>query len=87
MSIYIVRACRALAGKRERVKDVLSAAVAGTPGTYLYQSLGDPNDFGIFAEFPDEASARKFAATHTSYEGELAPLIEGATGVTAWKRV
>lgn len=87
MSIYIVRACRALPGKRESLETLLKEAVSHSDATHVYQSLGDPNDFGIFASFEDEASARAFATGAYAYEGRIAPLIEGATGVTAWKRL
>lgn len=87
MAIYIVRACRALPGKNEEVKKILESACANTPTAYVCQSVSSPSDFGIFAHFDDEATARAFGSSTQPHEAKLAPLIEGATGVTILKPI
>lgn len=88
MSIYVVRACRAKKGKGGEVQQTLKKAADGQAGIFVYQSMGDSNDFGVFAEFSSEDAARKFAASREQQDmsSKLSSLVEDATAVTVWKR-
>lgn len=87
MSLYVMRACRAKDGKGQEVEQLLRQGIKDAPGSFLYQSLGNPNDYGVFVEFADEEAAKKFAAANSETDAKLAGLIEGATDITAWKLI
>jgi hypothetical protein len=89
MSIYVVRACRAKKGKAGDVQSLLKKAADGQSGIFVYQSMGDSHDFGVFAEFANEDAARKFAASSAQQDvtGKLASMVEDATAITVWKQV
>jgi hypothetical protein len=89
MSIYVVRACRAKRGKGNEVQQLLKKAAEGQAGIFVYQSMGDPNDFGVFAEFSGEDAARKYAASLQQKDttNKLVSMVEDATPLTVWKQV
>ena len=89
MSIYVVRACRAKKGKGAEVQQLLKKAAEGHAGIFVYQSMGDEHDFGVFAEFSSEDAGRKYAASKEQAEvtTKLSSMVEDATGITVWKQV
>ena len=89
MSIYVVRACRAKKGKGAEVQQLLKKAAEGHAGIFVYQSMGDEHDFGVFAEFSSEDAGRKYAASkeQSDVTTKLASMVEDATGITVWKQV
>jgi len=89
MSIYVVRACRAKKGKNQEVQQLLKKATESIPKSFVYQSMGDPNDIGVFAEFDGEKAARAFAtsAEQDAITQKLASLVQDATPLSVWNRV
>lgn len=88
MSIYVVRACRSKKGKSQEVQQLLKQATESIPGVFVYQSMADPNDFGVFAEFASEEAARKFAKSVAQVEvtDKISALVDCATSISLWKQ-
>ncbi|HTT07740.1 MAG TPA: hypothetical protein VMH34_03000 [Gammaproteobacteria bacterium] len=89
MSIYVIRACRAKKGKGRDVQQLLKKAIENMPSSFVYQSKGDANDFGIFVEFDGEKAAREFADSdeQAAITRQLTSMVEDATPITVWSRV
>lgn len=86
MAIHVARAFQAKEGQAEQLRDALKKSLSGTKGA-LYQNMGNPAQFGVFAEFDDESAIENYIASHAEHDAMLAELVEGAADVTAWQKV